>query len=139
MLAQSDSVAWRGVAALMATHGPSRRSGNGLATFSATIFFAILCLLKSQPNPPPCVTTALRHYTWPDQFSKADYERAAWTRTDGQMMRDRQTHITTTSSTSSIHAASMQPAAAASAVAVPHHSLPAPRLPVCAGRRHDHY
>jgi len=59
-------------------------------------------------------------------------------RTDDAGQTDRHTSPPAPAA-SSIHAASMQPAAAASAVAVPHHSLPAPRLPVCAGPRHDHY
>jgi len=58
--------------------GRSRRSGHGLTTFSATqFFFTILCLLNSYPNLPAPLRQHFGGPTWPDHFSKADYDRAA--------------------------------------------------------------
>ena len=64
-------------ACLSVNQGRSRRSGRSghvLATFSATNFFYYSLPFKVIAQLPPPL---LQHFgtTWPDHFSKADYER----------------------------------------------------------------
>jgi len=56
--------------------------GHGLTTFSATkIYFTILCLLKSSLYFRITLSGHLRQLfctTWPDYFSKAEYDPDPW-------------------------------------------------------------
>jgi len=54
--------------------GRSRRSGHGLATYSATKFFFYYSLPFKVIAQPPALTTALRHYMAGPLFKKADYD-----------------------------------------------------------------